>query len=272
MVWGKHRKQIQEKNRERFSSSRRPLVGVAFGGGALKGTAHIGVLKVLAEYAVPVDMVAGTSIGSAIAAMCASGMNWQQMYDAFFGCDIDSLVRVRPSRMGMIPADGYRDMVRAVTGGRRLEEMNIPCGIVAVDLVSRQKIVFRRGDTGLAVRASSAIPGIFTPVQLNGMVLVDGYVLDNCPGDVVRQMGADIVLAIDLAYPDDSVPANMLDVVSRSLSIAAAEFQVIDADVLLQPIDGYKKFMDKQALQECYALGEACARQHIDEILALLGR
>lgn len=272
MLCGKRRKQNQDMIRQEITPTRRPLVGVAFGGGALKGTAHIGVMKVLAEHDISVDMVAGTSIGSAIAAMYASGLDWQQMYDAFFGCDIDSLVRVRPSRMGMIPADGYRDMVRAVTGGKRLEELGLPCGIVAVDLVSRKKIVFRRGDTGLAVRASSAIPGVFTPVQLNGMVLVDGYVLDNCPGDVVRQMGADIVIAIDLAYPDNSVPTNMLDVVSRSLSIAAAEFQTIDADVLLQPIDGYKKFMDKQALQECYLLGETCARQHIDEILALLGR
>ena len=257
---------------ENIDQKNRPLIGVAFGGGALKGTAHIGVLKVLAEYGIPIDMVAGTSIGSAIAAMYASGMDWQQMHQAFFTSDIDSLVKVRPSRMGMIPADGYQAMVRAITGGRRLEDMSIPCGIVAVDLVSRKKIVFQRGDTGLAVRASSAIPGIFTPVLLNGMVLVDGYVLDNCPGDVLREMGADIVIAIDLAYPDSSTPSNMLDIVSRSLSISAAEFQVIDADIILQPIDDHKKFLDKQALQECYELGEACAREHIEEILSLLRR
>lgn len=255
-----------------MTEKKSPRVGVAFGGGALKGTAHVGVLKVLAEYNIPIHLVAGTSIGAAVAVMQAAGLSWERMYKAFFESDIDSLVKVRPSRMGMIPADGYRDLIRAVTGGRRLEEMDIPCGVVTVDLVSRKKIIFQRGDTGLAVRASSAIPGVFTPVSLNGMVLVDGYVLDNCPGDVVRQMGADFVIAIDLAYPDDSTPTNILDVVSRSLSISAAEYQKIDADVLLQPIDGHKKFLDKQALQECYALGEACARAHIDEILQRLGR
>lgn len=247
-------------------------LGLAFGGGALKGSAHIGVLKVLSEYGISADFVAGTSIGAAIAAMYASGMDWQEMHRAFFTSDIDSLLKVRPSRMGMIPAEGYRDMIRAFTDGRRLEEMNIPCGLVAVDLISREKVVFRRGDTGLAVRASSAIPGIFTPVSLNGMVLVDGYVLDNCPGDVAREMGADVVVAIDLAFPEQEAPSNMLDVVSRSLSISAAEFQKIDADILLRPIDAHKKFMDKDALQECFELGEACARQHIEEILALLGR
>jgi len=244
-------------------------IGVAFGGGGMKGTAHIGVLKVLAEYGVPIHMVAGTSIGSAVAALYASGYDWKMMQRVFLEFDIDSLIKVRPSRMGLIPAPGYTEVVRACTKNRRIEDMDIPLKIVAVDLVSRKKIVFDRGDTALAVRASSAVPGVFTPVQMGEMMLVDGYVLDNCPGGVVRDMGADVVIAVSLHTPDTSKPANMLEIVNRSLDIAAVSYQQIDADLVLRPVTEHRSFLDREALGACLALGEECARRHIEEIIAL---
>ncbi len=249
----------------------RKKVGVAFGGGGLKGSAHVGVLQVLAEHNIPIDFVAGTSIGAAVAALYASGYDWKMLDFLFNEYDIDSALKVRPNRKGLIPADKYTDMIRTCTKRKRIEEMDIPLKIVAVDLISWKKIIFDRGDTALAVRASSAIPGIFTPVPMGDMLLVDGYILDNCPGDVVRAMGADVVIAISLYAPDKSEPGNILDIVHRSLDIATSSFQEIDADIVLRPIQRHIKSLDKSGLAECRAWGEQCAREHIEEIIELVG-
>lgn len=245
-------------------------IGVAFGGGGLRGTAHLGVLKVFEEYGIPIDFVAGTSIGSAIAALYAVGYDWRMTKMLFDNYDIESLIKVRPSRKGLIPADGYTEMIRTCTKGKRIEEMDIPLKIVAVDLVSYKRILFDRGDTAVAVRASSAIPGVFTPVEMGEMVLVDGFVLDNCPGDVVREMGADVVIAISLHANNSSKPQNILDIVQRSLDVAATAFQKIDADIVLSPIDRHLGSLNVDAMAECFQLGEQCAREHIDEILELI--
>ena len=252
-------------------SPRPKKIGVAFGGGGLKGTAHVGVLKVFSEYNIPIHMVAGTSIGSAVAALYASGYDWEMMHKIFMNFDIESLLKVRPSRKGLIPADGYVELIRACTKNKRIEDMDLPLKIVAVDLVSRKKILFDRGDTAIAVRASSAIPGVFTPVKMDDMLLVDGYILDNCPGSVVRDMGADVVIAIDLHAPNTSMPKNILEIVNRSMDIAAASYQVVDADLVLSPIDTFVDSLSVEVLQECFDQGEACARKHIDKILELTG-
>ena len=249
---------------------KRKKVGIAFGGGGLKGTAHVGMLKVFAEYNIPIDMVAGTSIGSAIAALYGAGYDWQMMKKLFEGLDIESLIKIHPTRRGLIPATGYTEMLRLCTKGLRIEELRIPVKIVAVDLISRKKIIFSSGDTATAVRASSAIPGVFTPVIMGDMVLVDGYVLDNCPGGVVRDMGADVVIACNLAAPRTDMPANMLDVVERSLDIAASAYQKIDADIILEPIEQYMDSLDVNGMRECYERGMKCAYEHIDEILELI--
>ncbi|NLF79640.1 MAG: patatin-like phospholipase family protein [Clostridia bacterium] len=249
----------------------RKKVGVAFGGGGLRGAAHVGVLQVLEEHHVPIDFVAGTSIGSAVAALYASGYDWRRLDFLFTKYDIESLLKVRLNRKGLIPADGYTELIRVCTGGRKIEEMQIPLKIVAVDLLSRKKIVFSRGDTAIAVRASSAIPGVFTPVKMGNMLLVDGYLLDNCPGGLVRDMGADIVIAIDLYYPDPAEPTNILDIVTRALDVAATGCQQIDADVVLRPIRGFVAGLDPQNISQCRSWGEECARKHIGEILKLIG-
>ncbi len=263
---------FSKKLHQLISPQRRKTVGVAFGGGGMKGSAHVGVLKVLAEYGVPIDFVAGTSIGSAVAALYASGYDWQKMDTVFNEYDVQSLIKVRPSLKGLIPADAYTEFIRTCTKGKRIEEMDVPLKIVATDLISRKKIVFSQGDTAIAVRASSAIPGYFTPVKMGDMLLVDGYILDNCPGGVVRRMGADVVIAISLHVGDVSEPTNILGIVQRSLDIAADSFQKIDADIVLRPIDKPMPSLNAESIAVCRKLGEDCAREHINEILQLIGR
>ena len=257
--------------KEARQHKQRKKVGVAFGGGGLKGSAHVGILKVLTEHNIPIDMVAGTSIGAAVAALYASGYDWKMLDFLFNEYDIDSTLKVRPNRKGLIPADKYTDLIRTCTKGKRIEEMDIPLKIVAVDLMSRKKILFDRGDTALAVRASSAIPGVFTPVKMVDMLLVDGYILDNCPGDVVRAMGADIVIAISLYAPDMSEPTNILDIVNRSLDIATSSYQEIDGDIILRPIPHHVDSLNTEGIAQCRIWGEECANQYIDEIIKLVG-
>ena len=252
-----------------FQEPSRAKLGIAFGGGGFKGGAHVGVLKVLDEYGIKPDMVAGTSIGSAVAALFASGYTWQMMETLLCQFDLDAMTKVRPSRSGLIPATGYTELIHTCVKGKKIEEMEIPLKIVAVDLVSRKKVVFDKGETAPAVRASSAIPGVFTPVKMGEMLLVDGFLLDVCPAGVVREMGADVVVAISLFSPNYSVPQNMVEIINRSIDIAAAANRRIEADWLLEPIPNYMDGLSSKIIPQCIELGEQAARANIQGLLGL---
>lgn len=244
-------------------------LGIAFGGGGFKGGAHVGVLKVLDEYGIKPDMVAGTSIGAAVAALLASGYTWRMMETLLCQFDLDAMVKVRPSRSGLIPATAYTELIHTCVKGKRIEEMDIPLKIVAVDLVSWKKVVFDKGETAPAVRASSAIPGVFTPVKMGSMLLADGYLLDVCPTSVVRDMGADIVCAISLFSPNYSAPQNMVEIINRSINIATAANRHIEADWLLEPIPHYLDALSSKIVSQCIELGEQAARANIQSLLDL---
>ena len=248
---------------------RQAKLGIAFGGGGFKGGAHIGVLKVLDEYGIKPDMVAGTSIGAAVAALLASGYTWQMMETLLCQFDLDSIMKIRPRKSGLIPATGYTELIHTCVKGKKIEEMDIPLKIVAVDLVSWKKVVFDKGETAVAVRASSAIPGVFTPVKMGDMLLVDGFLLDVCPGRLVREMGADIVLAISLFSPNYSVPQNMIEIINRAISIAASANRQVEADWLLEPIPHYFESLNANIIPECMKLGEQAARANIASLLTL---
>lgn len=249
---------------------RQAKIGLAFGGGAVRGAAHIGVLKVLDEYGIRPDMVSGTSAGSFVAAAYACGWDWREMELLLQRVDMESIFRVRPSRYGMIPADGYLELVQACTQGRKIEETCIPLRIVAVDAVRWQKVVFDRGDIAIAVRASSAVPGVMTPVHLDDMLLVDGYLLDNVPVGVLRDMGADLVIGISLTVPTYTAPKNMVEIIARSLDIMAYANQTRDADLILDPINKPVGSWDMKMLLPCIKMGEEAARAAIPRLLALI--
>ena len=214
---------------------KRPKVGIAFAGGGARGGAHIGVLKVLEELHVPVDYVAGTSIGSIVAALYASGMAPDEMEKVLATTDWDDALRddqprqdqpyrqkqdddlylikaelgfhkgslVLPS--GLVRGQKLNYLLRRLTlpatNVHDFDELRIPFRCVATDIVTGGKVVLGKGDLASAVRASMAIPGFFTPVEWDGKLLTDGGTADNMPVDVVREMGADIVIAIDISTP-----------------------------------------------------------------------
>ena len=253
------------------SKKQRPKIGIAFGGGGIRGAAHIGVLQVLEEYNIPVDMVCGTSFGAFIAALVASGFDWRKIDLLFKEIDIDNVLKVRPRRLGLIPADQYKEIVSICTHEGKIEDTKIPLKIIAVDLVSRQKVVLDHGDIASAVRASSAVPGVFTPEIIGDMMLVDGYLLDNVPTDEVRRMGADIVIGISLKCPDtSSLPKTMVDVIMRSMDIMADNKQTVEADWILEPINKPVSFLDKKSVNDCREMGVMTARENIGSLLSLI--
>ncbi|MGI5891152.1 MAG: patatin-like phospholipase family protein [Bacillota bacterium] len=247
-----------------------PKIGVAFGAGGIKGAAHVGILKVLEEYQIPIHMVAGSSIGAAIASLYACGYSANNIKELFASVSLDELMKVRPSKMGFMPCHDYEELIRVCTKDANIEDLPMPLRIIAVDLVSWQKIIFSKGNIAKAVRASSAVPGVITPVKYDDMLLADGYLLDNCPGDVLRDLGADVVIGINLLYQGHNEPKNMIETISRSMEIMAYANQKIDADIILNPITKPTTFLNKRMVRECSIMGEKCARKNIDKIITII--
>ncbi|MBT8444544.1 MAG: patatin-like phospholipase family protein, partial [Gammaproteobacteria bacterium] len=182
------KKQLKDRNK----------IGVALGGGAVYGAAHIGVLRALEEAGVSIDYVAGTSIGAFVAAMFAAGVSLDDAEQTLLDLGWLDISRISPSRMGFMSNDKLGKELERVAGIDAIEDADIPLGIVATDICSGECIVLTEGDLSLAVRASTCVPGIFIPVEEDGKVLVDGGLVDNVPVSAVRDLGAEYVIAVDV--------------------------------------------------------------------------
>jgi NTE family protein len=204
-----------------FLGRRIDTLGLALGGGAAKGFAHIGVLKVIEEENLPVRLVAGTSVGSIIGALYCSGMNWRQLREEAQNIKWADVLKIKMGKMGLAAGTKLEQLIEDLTGVKNIEELKIPFRAVAVDLVSGKEIVFDHGPLGKAVHASSCIPGIFTPVEMGEMCLVDGGIRSSVPLDVVKRMGADGVIGVDLNVDrrEARAPRDVYDVIMFSLGI-----------------------------------------------------
>jgi NTE family protein len=219
--------------------ARLPRVGLALGGGAARGFAHIGVIQVLEENGIPVDLVVGTSAGSLVAALYASGKGGASLGLMAEGMDESAFADWSFPGRGLIRGEALAKYVRDNTGGRTIEQMRLPLGIVATDLDNGQPILFQRGDAGIAVRASSAVPAVFQPVRIGTREYVDGGLVSPVPVRFARQMGAEVVIAVDIsAAPEGNPtgdPMRMLlqtfAIMGRSINI----FELREADVVLRP-------------------------------------
>lgn len=198
----------------------RPKVGVALGGGFARGIAHIGVLRVLEEHEIPVDFIAGTSVGALIAAGYASGTPLEEMARQGSGTQFKDFGRWTLSRMGMASNDRLEDFLRRFTTAKYFNQLKIPLTIVATDLLKGESVHFTEGELGPALRASCAYPGLFLPVEHQGHFLVDGFLTEQVPAPAARKMGAEMVISVHLE-PGllDSKPRNTIEVISRSFSI-----------------------------------------------------
>lgn len=245
-----------------------PVVGVVLGGGGARGFAHVGVLRALEQNGVPVELIVGTSVGSLVGAFYAGDMDSRELeriartlerHDFFdFG--------IAPALFGTGLASGNRleRFVRDHATSERIEGLRIPYAAVATDLDSGEVVVLRSGDLARAVRASSAIPGVFQPVEIEGRLLVDGGVAQNLPVRVARSMGADVVIAVDLTAiaTAQQPPRNFVEVILRAVNIVIhgeVEDARRDADVLLTPDVATIGFIDFDRKVEAMAAGIAAA-------------
>ncbi len=216
-----------------------PRIGLALGGGAARGFAHIGVIQVLEENGIKVDYVAGTSAGSLVAALYASGRNGAALASMADQMDESAFADWAFPGRGLIRGEALARYVRENTGGRAIEQMAVPLGIVATDLDNGQPILFQRGDPGTAVRASSAVPAVFTPVKIGTREYVDGGLVSPVPVRFARQMGAELVIAVDIsAVPDGAPTGDPMRMLLQTFAIMGKSintFELREADVVLRP-------------------------------------
>ena len=218
---------------------RPPRIGLALGGGAARGFAHIGVIEVLEENGIHPDLVAGTSAGSLVAALYASGRSGPEMAKLAIDMDEGAITDwVFPTR-GLIRGQALARYVREHTGGKTIEQMRLPLGIVATDLDSGAPILFQRGDTGIAVRASSAVPAVFEPVRIGAREYVDGGLVSPVPVRFARQMGAELVIAVDISTPPEgAATGDVMQMLMQTFTIMSRSingFELRDADIVLRP-------------------------------------
>ena len=218
---------------------RAPRVALALGGGAPRGLAHIGVIEVLEENGIRPDMVTGTSAGSLVAAMYAAGHTGKELETIALNMDESRLTDWAFPGRGMIRGNALADYVREQVGNHSFDQMKIPLGIVATDLDSGKAILFRRGDVGTAVRASSAVPAVFTPVKIGTHEYVDGGLTSPVPVRSAREMGADVIIAVDISQlPDGGDTRDALHMLLQTFSIMSRsinELELKEAEIVLHP-------------------------------------
>lgn len=216
-----------------------PKIGLALGSGGARGFAHLGVLKALKENDIPVDLIAGSSMGALVACFYA------------FGHDIEKLIKLSiafrkkyyfdftVSKMGLIAGNRVKNLINLFIHGNNLEDLKIPVTVIATDLQTGEKVEFMKGPIAEAVRASISIPGIFSPEIINGRLLVDGGVVDRVPVSTIKKMGADIIIGSDVARINKNAEIlSVYDVIMQSLDILQMEIGIareFESDVMIHP-------------------------------------
>lgn len=248
---------------------RAPRVGLVLGGGAARGFAHVGVIQVLEEAGLRPDLVVGTSAGSLVAALYASGKSaaqLQQVAESMEEAAITDWTLPIFSR-GLLRGDALARYVSQQVGARTIEAMPMPLGIVATDLQSGQGVLFQRGDAATAVRASSAVPAVFMPVRIAGREYVDGGLVSPVPVRYARQMGADLVIAVDISSePEGNSAGDTLQVLLQTFAIMGKSINSLelkDADVLVRPALMGVKSADFSARRQSIEAGRRAMRQQL---------
>ncbi|MGH9679908.1 MAG: patatin-like phospholipase family protein [Candidatus Acidiferrales bacterium] len=251
----------------------RPRIGVALGGGFARGIAHLGVLRVLEQEGISVDYLAGTSAGSMLAIAYASGHSIEEIEAQAKATRFRDFGNWKLSWMGLASNQKLEHYPRKFLGVSAFEELKIPLAIAATDLGTGEPAYFSRGPLGPALRASCAYPGMFVPVELEGRMLVDGFLAAPVPVDAVRTMGADIVIAVFLEAANNRKPASIVDVIGLSFAIlqrhADLEWRRA-ADIIIEPVVRNFLWDDFDKTPELMAAGEDAARAAMPKIRAAI--
>lgn len=250
--------------------SQKKKIGLALSGGAVLGIAHLGVIKVLEENQIPIDLIAGTSAGSLVGALLAAGYTSDQMFQLVKSLTWGKISKVTIPKMGLLNSKLLERFVDSQLGRIKISRLPKPYAAVAVDLTSGKQVVLREGSVSEAVRASCTIPGVFTPLVRGDQVLVDGGVLNFLPTDVVRKMGADYVIAVKLmpSLTNNRPPENIMQVLMNSFQLVIAQIaeHAPDGDTTIVPdLSGLNPHDFHQA-KTLYERGYRAASEVIEKI------
>ena len=254
--------------------SRRKL-GLAFGGGFARAVAHIGVLKVLEEEKIPIDLVAGTSAGAILGAAYCAGLSTRELEAMAVASRFRDFARITLSRYGLYASDRMANFCERVLKIKSFEDLKIPLAVTATDVRTGDPVVFTRGPLVNPMRASCAYPGMFPPVEVDGRSLIDGMLAYSVPTTPLREMGADFVIGVYLSLDRSGHPAprHLLEVIGQCLSIAEDKMRHLwkkDADLVVEPdISGFS-FDCFDRAKELIANGEKAARAALPQLRRLL--
>lgn len=249
-------------------------IALVLGAGASKGFAHIGVIKILEANKIPIHMIVGTSVGSAVGSLYASGLNAFELQKLSFSIEQKDVVDLTIPENGFIKGEKLEEFINRVVKNTPMEKLKIPFYAVATEIQSGQEIVFGIGNTGQAVRASCSIPGVFRPVKIGDKIYVDGGVVSPVAVEAAKRFGADVVIAVDVsASAERTSPGNTIETILQSINIMyskLAAIQLSQADVVIRPKVGYIGSSDFSKKHEAVLEGEKATIEVMLRILEII--
>ncbi len=251
----------------------RKRVGLALGGGGMRGMAHVGVLHVLEREGIPIDCVAGTSVGSLVGAGYAAGLGAQELQELANRIRWRDIARLAWPRRGLVSFEKLERWLERTLGDLTFADLRVPYAAVAADMATGELVVLTEGRLAPAVRASCSVPGVVIPVKIEGRPLSDGGVLNNLPISVVRDLGADVVIAVGLGVPPGTLPRNTLQ-----MAVAAVDYLIMGAaddpataEVHLPvPVWGLASLVRTSLRHRLISLGRQVAEEMLPAIRAAL--
>jgi len=257
------------------TANRRPKIGLALAGGFARGIAHIGVLRAFREAGIPIDYVAGTSVGALIGTGFCAGASLEFMEATGMQTTFADFGRWTPSWLGLATNQRMERYVARLTTATSFEELKIPLAISTTDINAGITVYYSSGPIAPALRASCAYPGLFVPIQYDGRTLVDGFLTSPVPVEGALLLGAEVVIAVFLESGGIENPRTAVDIISRSFNIIQGHSEIAwrqQADLVIEPDVTSFAWDDFTKTPELVAAGEAAAKKAIPDILALLRR
>jgi NTE family protein len=249
-------------------------IALVLGAGSSKGFAHIGVIKILESNKVPIHMIVGTSVGSVVGSLYAYGFDGFQLQKFSFSIEKGDIVDLTIPDNGFIKGEKLEEFINKIVKNTPIETLKIPFYAVAADIQSGQEVAFGRGSTGMAVRASCSIPGVFRPVKIGEKMYVDGGVVSPVAVDVAKRFGADVVIAVDIsAEVERPFPNNIIETILQSFNIMyskLASIQLAKADVVIKPKVGYIGAADFSKRHEAVMEGEKAALEALPQVMKII--
>ena len=257
-----------------LSKSRKPNIALVLGSGAARGFAHIGVIKMLESQGIRPNIVVGTSAGSVIAALYASGYSGLDLNRIGLNLDeaaiADWAYPFAGRFGGLIKGDALQSMVNREVQNKAIEQMSIPLGIVATELHTGKGVLFQRGDTGLAVRASCSVPGVFQPAMIQGKEYVDGGLVAPVPVRYAQEMGANFIIAVNISSDTNTFNSSgTLGLLQQTINImqqSINQYEIVKADVLITPQLKQMGSADFRSRNAAILAGEQAVQEKIAEI------